>query len=108
ARLLDEAAIDVIRQRGLPRATVITANVPEAEVLTGLTLETVADLRRAARALIDAGAPAVLIKGGHLDGAASDVLDDGHEVVLLEAARIDTRHTHGTGCTLAAAIAAQL
>lgn len=108
ARLLDNEAIEVIRRRLLPRAAVVTANVPEAEALTGLTLRSVADLRRAARALVEAGVPAALVKGGHLEGPAIDVLDDGREVLELEAARIATAHTHGTGCTLAAAIAAQL
>lgn len=108
ARLLDEDAVDVIRQQLIARATVVTANVPEAEVLTGLAIDDVAGLRRAARAIIGTGARAVVVKGGHLDGPAIDVFDDGDIVVEIGGARIPTVHTHGTGCTMAAAIAAGL
>jgi len=108
ARLLDDAAVDVIRHRLLPLSTVVTANVPEAEVLTGLSLHSVADLRRAARQIVAMGAAAVVVKGGHLDGPAIDVFDDGVNAVDLESPRIATVHTHGTGCTMAAAIAAHL
>lgn len=108
ARLLDEAAVAVIGERLLRRSTLVTANVPEAEVLTGLTLRTVEDLGRAARQLVDDGVPAALVKGGHIEGEAVDVFYDGRDLIELRAARIDTRHTHGTGCTLAAAIAAEI
>jgi hydroxymethylpyrimidine/phosphomethylpyrimidine kinase len=108
ARLLDEGAVHAIRQSLLPLAEVVTANVPEAEALTGYVLGDVADLRRAARAIAGAGARTVIVKGGHLDGPAIDVLFDGTDVVELHADRIATRHTHGTGCTFAAAIAARL
>lgn len=108
ARLLDNAAVDVIKRRLLPLATLVTANIPEAEVLTSRNLRSVADLRDAARALIGMGAAAVVVKGGHLDGPAVDVFADGTVVTELEAPRIQTAHTHGTGCTMAAAIAAQL
>jgi hydroxymethylpyrimidine/phosphomethylpyrimidine kinase len=108
ARLLDDAAVDVIRRRLLPVSAVVTANVPEAEVLTGLSLRSTADLHRAARALIDLGAAAVVVKGGHLEGPAIDVFHDGTAATELEAPRIHTTHTHGTGCTMAAAIAAGL
>jgi hydroxymethylpyrimidine/phosphomethylpyrimidine kinase len=82
--------------------------VPEAEALTGRVIQDVAGLRDAARALVGAGAQAALVKGGHLAGPAIDVLYDGAAFVELESERIDTRHTHGTGCTFAAAIAAHL
>lgn len=108
ARLLDDAAVDIIRRRLLPLSTVVTANIPEAETLTGLSLNSVADLRRAARVLVGLGAAAVVIKGGHLEGPAVDVFDDGSGASELEAPRIRTVHTHGTGCTMAAAIAAHL
>lgn len=108
ARLLDDSAVDVIRRRLLPLSAVVTANIPEAEVLTGLSLRSTADLRRAARALIDMGAAAVVVKGGHLEGPAIDVFDDGTAWTDLEAPRVRTVHTHGTGCTMAAAIAAHL
>jgi hydroxymethylpyrimidine/phosphomethylpyrimidine kinase len=108
AGLLDARAVGVIRSELLPLAAVTTANLPEAAILTGLTLATVDDLRRAAQALIDAGANAVVVKGGHLEGPAVDVFHDGHDMHELTAERIVTRHTHGTGCTFAAAIAARL
>jgi hydroxymethylpyrimidine/phosphomethylpyrimidine kinase len=108
ARLLDDTAVDVIRRRLLPLSSVVTANIPEAEALTGLSLTSVADLRRAARALVGLGAAAVVVKGGHLEGPAIDVFDDGTVATELEAPRIHTVHTHGTGCTMAAAIAAHL
>lgn len=108
ARLLNETAVHILRARLVPQATIVTANVPEAEVLTGLTLTSVADLERAGRALVALGAHAALIKGGHLEGPATDVLVDQHGPRHFEAKRLLTPHTHGTGCTLAAAIAARL
>lgn len=107
-RLLDEDASTALRDRLLPLALVITPNVPEAEVLTGLRIESLEDLHRAARRLVDLGARAALVKGGHLSGPATDVLWDGQVATELRTERIDSRHTHGTGCTLSAAIAAQL
>jgi hydroxymethylpyrimidine/phosphomethylpyrimidine kinase len=108
ARLLDEAAIAALRDELLPMAEIITPNVPEAEVLTDLRIATVDDLHRAARRLVERGARAALVKGGHLEGPAVDVLWDGHDATELRSDRIDSRHTHGTGCTLSAAIAARL
>ena len=111
ARLLDDDAIAAIVRRLLPLAAVVTPNVPEAEALTGLRISSVADLHRAAARLAELGAHAVLAKGGHLDipgGQAVDVLwSDGHALELTSE-RIVSRHTHGTGCTLSAAIAARL
>jgi hydroxymethylpyrimidine/phosphomethylpyrimidine kinase len=108
ARLLDDRAVVVLRERLIPLAAVITPNIHEAEALTGRRVATTDDQRRAARALVDAGARAVLVKGGHLEGPATDVLFDGHTFLELSAARLPGRHTHGTGCTLSAAIAARL
>jgi hydroxymethylpyrimidine/phosphomethylpyrimidine kinase len=108
ARLLDERAVGAIRSALLPLAEIVTANVPEAEALTGHALSDVEGLRRAARDMVQAGARAVIVKGGHLEGPAIDVLFDGREYLELRADRIATRHTHGTGCTFAAAIAARL
>jgi hydroxymethylpyrimidine/phosphomethylpyrimidine kinase len=108
ARLLDAGAVAALRDRLLPLATVMTPNVPEAEALTGLTLTSVADLHRAARRLVDLGARAALVKGGHLDGPATDVLWDGVTASELAADRIASVHTHGTGCTLSSAVAARL
>jgi len=108
ARLLDDEAVAMLRERLLPLATIVTPNVPEAEALTGLSIRTTADLERAAVRLIELGARAVLVKGGHLSGPAVDVLNDGQTTIQLSAPRLDTRHTHGTGCTLSSAIAARL
>src|SRR5690606_38662962 len=109
-RLLDESAIDTVRRRVLPLATLITPNLPEAGVLLGRAApSSVEQMREAARALHAMGARRVLIKGGHLGGAQSpDVAFDGERFTELPAARVDTPNTHGTGCTLSAAIAALL
>lgn len=109
ATLLEPSAAQALKARLILRATVLTPNIPEAEVLTGRTISTVDDMRRAAEMLMTLGAKAVLVKGGHLDDdLITDVLvHDGSER-LFEGSRIDTRHTHGTGCTLASAIAAGL
>ncbi|HUL72010.1 MAG TPA: bifunctional hydroxymethylpyrimidine kinase/phosphomethylpyrimidine kinase [Vicinamibacterales bacterium] len=108
ARLIDDEAIAVLRERLLPLARVVTPNIPEAERLIGTRIADVSGSRRAARGLVEAGARAVLVKGGHLDGPAIDVLDDGRDIVEFRAERIAGRHTHGTGCTLSSAIAARL
>ncbi len=109
ARLLEDDARDALLRELLPLAAVVTPNVPEAEALLGMRIAGVADQRVAARRLIDLGAAAALVKGGHLAGTESvDVLDDGHDVEELRAPRIDTPHTHGTGCMTAAALAACL
>jgi hydroxymethylpyrimidine/phosphomethylpyrimidine kinase len=108
ASLLDDDAIEVMRARLLPLASVITPNIFEAERLTGRKIAGVADMREAARTLAAGGARAAVVKGGHLDGPAVDVFFDGETVVELSAERIATRHTHGTGCTFSSAIAARL
>ena len=108
ARLLDADAIGALREQLLPLAAVITPNVPEAEALTGLTITSVEHLRTAARRLVELGARAALVKGGHLSGPPVDVLWDGQQMTELTADRIESRHTHGTGCTLSSAIAARL
>ncbi len=108
ARLLDDDAVAVLRGRLLPLASVVTPNVFEAEALTGQRVATVADLGRAARRLVELGARTVLVKGGHLDGPAVDVLFDGRVAIEFATDRVPGRHTHGTGCTLSAAIAANL
>ncbi len=108
-RLLEEDAVAALRERLLPLATLVTPNLPEAGLLLGTTISSEADMREAARALLDLGAGAVLLKGGHLPGA--EILDlawDGAEWHEFRNARIDTRHTHGTGCTLSAAVTAGL
>ena len=109
-RLLTPEAIDALRRELVPLAEIITPNLPEAEALLNCPpLRTLADMRVAARALHQLGPRLVVLKGGHLDGAESvDVIDDGHSQVELTAPRIVTKNTHGTGCTLSAAIAALL
>jgi hydroxymethylpyrimidine/phosphomethylpyrimidine kinase len=108
ARLIDEDAVDVVRTRLLPAAALITPNVAEAAILTGFSITTTADLARAARRLVDMGARAALVKGGHLSGPAVDAFWDGSTALELVADRVPGRNTHGTGCTLSAAIAARL
>jgi hydroxymethylpyrimidine/phosphomethylpyrimidine kinase len=107
--LIDDAALDALKRELLPLARVVTPNVPEAERITGLEIHDRAGMLEAARLMREMGARAVLVKGGHLEGAnALDVLDDEGEVTYFNAARVETTSTHGTGCTLAAAIAACL
>jgi hydroxymethylpyrimidine/phosphomethylpyrimidine kinase len=109
APLIQPQAIAALKTRLLPRAAVLTPNLPEAEILCGRKIADVAAMREAARALQALGCGAVLLKGGHLAGdIVHDVLatEDGFEE--WASPRIDTRHTHGTGCTLASAIAAGL
>jgi hydroxymethylpyrimidine/phosphomethylpyrimidine kinase len=106
--LLDRDAVTALRDRLLPLAMVVTPNVPEAEVLTGMTIRTVDDMRAAAKRLVDLGAHSAVVKGGHLDGPAEDVWTEGARTDVLRADRIHSIHTHGTGCTFAAAIAAGL
>jgi hydroxymethylpyrimidine/phosphomethylpyrimidine kinase len=107
-RLLAPEAIDAIIRLLFPLATVITPNLLEVEALTGRRVDKASDFQRAAAELIELGAPAVLVKGGHLAGDAVDLLWDGREAIELVAERVSSRHTHGTGCTLSAAIAARL
>ena len=106
--LLAPEAMDAIRQELLPRAALITPNVPEAETLAGFAIRSPDDARRAACRIQQLGVPAVLIKGGHATGPATDVLLCGGEWFEFTAPRIDTPHTHGTGCTYSAAITAGL
>ncbi len=109
ASLASVAAVQALRTLLIPRAALLTPNAPEAEALTGLEVRTPDDLRRAADALMEAGAGAVLVKGGHLPGhRVVDVLATPEGETRFESGRIDSRHTHGTGCTLASAIAARL
>jgi hydroxymethylpyrimidine/phosphomethylpyrimidine kinase len=110
AALLDPEAVAVLVQRLLPRATVITPNLPEAAVLLGWTEARVHAEPHAACAKLRAlGARAVVLKGGHAGGARSDdLLDTGRAQLTLSALRLPTRHTHGTGCTFSAALAAGL
>lgn len=103
-------AIETVRDRLLPIAKIVTPNLPEAGVLLGRgTPQTFDDIRDAVRALHQLGPSYVLLKGGHLKGSSSsDLLFDGKDLIELKADRIETKNTHGTGCTLSAAIAALL
>jgi len=106
--LIDDDALAALKSELLPLARLVTPNLPEAERITGLEIKTEADMRRAAALMREMGARAVLVKGGHLTGDAVDLLDDEGSVELFRAPRLETNATHGTGCTLAAAIAACL
>jgi len=118
ARLLDEDGVRALCLELLPRARVVTPNLPEAEALSGRRIQSPDDAREAARRIHDMGAAAVLITGGHahekgsgLGAPGSDVIDvlfDGHAFFELRVPRVESRHTHGTGCTFAAAVAAGL
>src|SRR5882724_4919890 len=121
--LLDDDGIQALRLELLPRARVVTPNLPEAEVLSGRRIANGDDARDAARRICDMGAAAVIIKGGHAaEGATKgrgqraegtkqeviDVLFDGHTFYEFRAPRVDVPRTHGTGCTYASAVAASL
>ncbi len=109
ARLLDEDAVDAVRKRLLPLAALVTPNLPEAAILTGRDVRSEADQREAARRLVELGARAALVKGGH--GEGDDLVDlfwDGRNERVWRRQRLSTRNTHGTGCTLSAAVAAGL
>lgn len=110
AALLQTEAVQAMKRYLLPLAAVVTPNIPEAEALTGMEIRTLDDRREAARRLAAEGAQHVVIKGGHEEGSGeiTDLLYDGREFVYLRSPRIETRHTHGTGCTFAAALTAEL
>lgn len=108
-RLLAEDAEAALSKQLLPLASLITPNLHEARILTGLPVENVEGMREAARALVQMGAASALVKGGHLEG--QDLVDlfwDGTREIVWRRAKLDTPHTHGTGCTLSAAAAAGL
>ena len=107
--LLEDEALSVLKKRLIPHSYLVTPNIPEAEALTGLTISDTAGMELAARALHLMGAKHVLVKGGHLtEGVVTDILFDGSGFTRFSAPRVLTRNTHGTGCTLASAIATYL
>ena len=109
AALLDPAAIDALKRLLLPRTTVLTPNLPEAEALLDVAIGDLDGMKRAAEVLLGLGPAAVLLKGGHLPGeTVHDVLVDRSGLRVFSAPRIASRHTHGTGCTLASALATGL
>jgi len=105
--LLDAGGVKYVATELMKRASVFTPNVPEAEVLTGLEIKDVLAMEAAARKLVEMGAPAVIVKGGHMERAV-DVVFDGSELVQLGGDRVKTENMHGTGCTFASALTAQL
>lgn len=108
-RLLDEAALALLKARLIPRATVLTPNLPEAEALLGRRIAGTEEMTAAARDFCALGAGAVVLKGGHLAGdTVRDVVVEAEASYVLSSPRVETRHTHGTGCTLASAIATGL
>ncbi|PZE21017.1 bifunctional hydroxymethylpyrimidine kinase/phosphomethylpyrimidine kinase [Paenibacillus xerothermodurans] len=109
ATLLAASAQSALRDRLLPLAALVTPNIPEAEVITGMRITTLEDMKEAAVRIVQQyGAGAAVVKGGHSADAPTDVLFDGEQYHLLTAERYQTRHTHGTGCTFSAAVTAEL
>lgn len=107
SELLDAAGIKFVSTELLKRSSVITPNVPEAEILSGLAIKDISDMESAARKIVEMGARAVIVKGGHMERAV-DVLFDGKELHQLGGDKVKVEQTHGTGCTFASAIAAHL
>ena len=107
AALLQKEAVSILNSRLLPRAKLLTPNIPEAEAFVGREIQGQNDMEALAQALFDLGPNAVLLKGGHMDGkVVRDILVTKNQITSYENLRINTRHTHGTGCTLASSIAA--
>lgn len=107
-RLLHEDAIRMLKERLIPETALLTPNIPEAETLSGVSIRSAEALKEAAVRIQSLGCGAVLIKGGHLKGDADDILYDGERFVRFSQKRIQSMHTHGSGCTYSAAIAASL
>lgn len=106
-KLLDPDALGALRDEVVPRARVVTPNIPEAELLSGVEIKGLDDMRRAAEKLLSLGPRAVLLKGGHMEGdVLTDLLVTAEGAESFSGPRLDTPHTHGTGCTMASAIAA--
>jgi hydroxymethylpyrimidine/phosphomethylpyrimidine kinase len=108
ARLLELSAMDALKKKLLPLATVVTSNLHEAETLAGRKIETVEQMKNAARVIRELGPQHVVVKGGHLEGVAADILYDGGDFVELRTERLETKNTQGTGCIFASAIATGL
>jgi hydroxymethylpyrimidine/phosphomethylpyrimidine kinase len=106
--LLSAGTVEAVKERLLPLAAVVTPNLLEAQLLTGIQITDEAGMLKAAEVIFGMGPQWVLVKGGHLPGNPVDLLYDGRQAIRYPGQRIDTRHTHGTGCTLASAIASNL
>ncbi|MCL2186050.1 MAG: bifunctional hydroxymethylpyrimidine kinase/phosphomethylpyrimidine kinase [Treponema sp.] len=106
--LMEMSAIDTLILEVLPLADVITPNIPEAEKISEMTIKSQEDMRKAARRIHAMGCRNVVVKGGHIEGDATDILFDGENFFEYQTQRVDTKHTHGTGCTFSSAIASNL
>lgn len=106
--LLQQEAMQALKKEMIPLASIVTPNIPEAEVLTGMTILTPDDMKEACLIIKKLGAHTVLLKGGHLEGPPNDLFYDGEAFHWIKGERIHTKNTHGTGCTLSSAIAANL
>ena len=106
--LLKPEAKNALISRLIPLADVLTPNLPEAEVITGMKIDNVSSMEEAARKIYSMGAKNVFVKGGHLSSDATDILFDGNKIITLKGERIITKNTHGTGCTISSAIASNL
>jgi len=106
--LMQPDAKETLIKRLIPLADVLTPNLPEAEIITGMKIDNLASMEEAAKIIHQMGAKNVLMKGGHLADDATDLLFDGEKCILFHAKRFETKNTHGTGCTLSSAIAANL
>ncbi len=106
--LMEETAVDSLIKLIIPLADILTPNIPEAEKISGIRISSVEEMETVARAIYGMGCKAVVIKGGHSTGKPLDVLFDGERITHFETNRIDTKNTHGTGCTFSSAIASNL
>jgi len=106
--LMEMSAIDTLIGEIVPLSDLLTPNIPEAEKITGMIIQTIDDMRKAAAIIHGMGCRAVVVKGGHHMGEATDILYDGEHFYEYETKRVDTKHTHGTGCTFSSAIASSL
>lgn len=106
--LMQENALDFFISQLIPLADMLTPNIPEAETITGMNITTVEDMKKCAKLIYSMGAKSVLVKGGHLESDAEDILFDGKSFYCYTTKRINTKNTHGTGCTFSSAIASNL
>jgi|SRR5690625_1385420 len=107
--LIDEEARGFLQEELFPLSTIVTPNIPEAQFITGMEIKTIKDMKKSAKQIVNqTGTKSALVKGGHLTGDAIDVLYDGEQFYTFTEKRINTKNTHGTGCTLSAAITAYL
>lgn len=106
--LMDSDCMDFVISKIIPMADVITPNIPEAEVISGIAIKTVEDMKNAAKGIYNLSGTAVLVKGGHSQDECTDILFDGRDFYTYTSPKINTKNTHGTGCTLSSAIAADI